>query len=254
MILGLGLFETILAIDGVPIFAERHLARLQANCQRLGWHLDQPDLTAIMQQLIDRNELTTGRARIRLAISSGSGPVNDLALGANYLLWMTAVPAAVAPLTTTANLSPWAKNERSPLAGLKCASYAENIVALAHATRLGFEETIFLNTTGQLCETATANLFLVKNGGILTPHLNSGCLPGITRAVVIELARQLAIPCQECDLTPADLHAADEIFLTSSIRSLMGISQFEQRNLPPGVITGTLRDAWTLAIHQPGDG
>jgi branched-subunit amino acid aminotransferase/4-amino-4-deoxychorismate lyase len=244
LMLGLGLFETILAVDGRPIHAERHIERLRTSCLRLGWKFGYENLTETMAELVRLNGLDTGRARLRLSITGGSGLIHDLALGADHVVWMTAVPAADAPLTATANLSPWQRNEKSSLAGLKCASYAENLVALAHAKRLGFEETVFLNTAGHVCEGATSNLFLVKNGEVATPALRSGCLPGITRAVVIELATARGIPCGERDLTADDLMAADELFLTSSIRGLMGVSRFEDRILPPGPVTRMLRDAW----------
>jgi branched-subunit amino acid aminotransferase/4-amino-4-deoxychorismate lyase len=250
---GLGLFETILALDGRPIYADRHLARLRAGCERLGWMMGLLDFPEIMAGLIARNELEKGRARIRLAISAGSGPVHDLELGADHVVWMLATPAAVPPLATTANLSPWVRNERSALSGLKCASYAENLVALEHAARMGFEETVFLNTSGLLCEAATSNVFLVKNGKVLTPSLASGCLPGITREVVLEIAARLSIPSDECDLTAADLATADELFLTSSIRGLMGVSRFGSRDLPAGPVTRALREAWDAAVlHQSG--
>lgn len=254
--LGLGLFETLLAVDGVPVFAERHLARLRGGCERLGWMPDLPNLPDIMVHLLYRNDLTTGRAKIRLAITGGSGPLDDLTLGADLRIWMTVTPLAVSSPTTSANLSPWVRNERSPLAGLKCASYAENLLALEHAARLGFEETVFLNTAGRLCEAATSNIFIVRNGGLLTPSPTSGCLPGITREVVLELAEQLRIPYQACDLTTSDLHAADELFLTSSIRGLTEVSRFEERTFPPGKITHALREAWTAAtgprsLHDP---
>lgn len=250
VMLGFGVFETILVLDGEPIFAARHLERLRGSCLRLGWQTDLGDLEKIMRELIQRNYLSRGRARIRLAMTGGSGPVHDLALGADHLVWMTAVAAMEVPATTSLNLSPWVRNERSPLAGLKCASYAENLVALAHAARLGFEETVFLNTAGLLCEAATANLFLVKQGALLTPSLASGCLPGITRAVVIELAGQLGIACQEGGWPAPDLLAADEVFLTSSIRGLMGVSQVETRTLPPGSVTRALAEAWQALIRR----
>ncbi len=247
---GLGLFETILAVEGQPVFADRHLARLRESCERLGWHPFIPDLREVMAELIAMNELSHGRARIRLAISGGSGMVHDPALGPDHVLWMTAVPAAEPPASTTANLSPWVRNERSSLAGLKCASYAENLLALQHAAKHGFEETVFLNSAGKVCEAATSNLFVVKDGTVATPSLESGCLPGITRAVAIELAAELAIPCAERDLAPDELHAAGEIFITSSIRGIMALSRFENRELPPGPVTRRLRDAWNLAIRR----
>ena len=250
--LGLGLFETLLVLDGEPVFAERHLARLRAACRRLGWQPEFPDLLQLMRELVQRNDLRRGRARIRLGLTGGSGPLDDLALGADYRIWMTARRALTPGPSTSACLSPWVRNERSPLAGLKCASYAENLLAMDHAARLGFEETVFLNTSGHLCEAATSNLFLVKDGRLFTPPLASGCLPGITRAVLIELAGTLGIACCEADLSIEDLGSADELLLTSSIRGLVGVSRFEERDLPPGTLTHALREAWDAAVHcQP---
>lgn len=248
-ILGLGLFETLLALDGVPVFADRHLARLLAGCERLGWKVPLPDFQETAKELLARNNLTSGRARIRVAVSGGSGAIDDLTPGKDRVVTMIALPVDVAPASLTVNLCPWPRNENSPLAGLKCASYAENLVALDHARRLGFDETLFLNTAGQLCEAATANLFLVKDGALLTPPLASGCLAGITRGVAIELAARHGIPSEERDLTPADLHAADELFVTSSIRGLTGVSRFETKDLPPGPVTRILRAAWDAAIR-----
>lgn len=241
---GLGLFETILAVDGRPVFAASHRARLLESCARLGWQPAVPELQPVIEELLRCNEIVTGRARVRLAVTAGSGRVQNLALGTDHVVWLIASPAAEPPATTSANLSPWRRNERSALAGLKSASYAENLLALEHADRLGFEETIFLNNSGQVCEAATANVFVVKDGCVRTPPLASGCLPGITRGVVIELAARLGIPCAESPLAAADLDAADEIFITSSIRGVMGLARFEGRLLPPGQVTGRLRAAW----------
>ena len=243
-ILGLGLFETILALDGVPVFADRHLSRLRNSAGKLGWQFEFPDFRETAGELLAINDLSTGRAKIRLTLTAGSGPLDDLTSGEDRLLWMSVLPATVAPKALAACISPWPRNEKSSLAGLKCASYAENLVAFDHARRLGFQETLFLNTVGQLCEAATANLFLVKNGRLLTPPLASGCLPGITREVVIELAKNLGIDCEETALFPADLDAAEEIFLTTSIRGITGLSRLDSRSLEPGPTTQLLREAW----------
>lgn len=247
-LLGLGLFETLLALDGVPIFADRHLARLQQACARLGWALPIEDFVGTAVELLARNDLTAGRARIRLAVTAGSGPINDLTSGGDRLVWMKALPVGAPSAGLTACLSPWPRNERSPLAGMKCASYADNLVALDHARRQGFDETVFPNTAGHLCEAATANLFLVSQGVLLTPPLASGCLPGITREVVMELAKGLGIPCEERDLPPGELRLAEEVFLTSSIRGLTRLSRFEDHHYAEGrttqVLGRALRDAF----------
>lgn len=240
---GLGLFETMLAVDGKLLFAERHLARLRSGHETLGWPVDFPAFQEIATQLLVHNGLGTGRARVRLTVTGGSGPIHDLTPGADRLVWMSAFPALVPPESLSACLSRWSRNEFSPLAGLKCASYSENLIALDHARRIGFDETVFLNTAGHLCEAATANLFLVKNGTLFTPALNSGCLPGVTREVIIELALEMGIPCEAPDLTVNHLEAADELFLTSSTIGVMPVSRFGERALEPGPVSCRLREA-----------
>ncbi len=240
---GLGLFETMLAVDGQLLFANRHLARLRSGHDKLGWPFDFPEFHEIAAELLAENGLSTGRARIRLTVTAGSGPIHDLTPGADRLVWMATFPALVPPESLSACLSPWPRNEHSPLAGLKCASYSENLIALDDARRQGFDETIFLNTAGHLCEAATANLFLVKNGVILTPSLASGCLPGITREVVLELAGEIGIPCEVGVLTREDLLAAAEVFLTSSTIGVVPLSRVGDRVMSPGPVTRRLSAA-----------
>jgi len=247
---GLGLFETILAVEGRPVFVGQHMERFARGCERLGWPVETTDLAAVMIDLLQHNHLGTGRARIRLALTAGSGVMGDPSPGGDRLLWMTASAAAEPPPTASVNVSPFTRNERSPLAGLKCASYAENHLALDHARRLGYEETLFFNNSGHLCEAATSNVFLVTGGTLRTPSLDSGCLPGITRAVVIGLAARLGIPCMETRLSSDDLRASDGIFLTSSTRGVMGVSRLDDRKLPPCETTTMLRKAWDQAVRE----
>jgi branched-chain amino acid aminotransferase len=241
---GLGLFETMLSLDGKLVLADRHLARLRAACKRLGWTVDSPDIHSIADRLLVDQGLTGGRARIRLAITAGSGTLGDLRLGDDRIIWMTAHSCEVPPGSLAVGISPWLRNEHSPLAGLKCASYAENLIALDHARRHGFDEILFFNTSGGLCEAATANVFLVKNGNLFTPPLESGCLPGITREVVIELAAMLGISCRLCALTSVELQAADECFLTSSTRGVIAVSRLDQRAMAHGPVTERLARSW----------
>ena len=243
--LGLGLFETILAVDGVAKFADRHLARLRQGCERLGWKFEMIDFDGIATELLEKNQLGHGRARIRLAVTGGSGPLRDLTAGIDRVVWMTALVGLVPPETLSACISPWPRNEHSPLVGLKCASYAENCIALDHARRLGFDEAIFFNTASHLCEAATANIFIVKNGRLSTPSLESGCLPGIGREVVIERAHEMGISLEAGVLTREDLIAADEIFLTSSTRGPVPLVLLEDKKLSVGsVVRRLLEFAW----------
>lgn len=235
---GLGLFETMLAVDGRTRFLDRHLSRLERGCQQLGWVSAIPDVSGPIASL------GQGRFKVRLTVTAGSGALDHLAQGTDHFWMVTANPITERAERITLNISPFTRNERSAIVGLKCTSYAENLVALDHARRLGFQETLFFNSAGHLCEAATSNVFLVRDRTLFTPALSCGCLPGITRALVIELAAKKGIVCHESTLTAADLHAADEIFLTSSIRGVTGVSVLENRAMPSSAVTDSLSHVW----------
>jgi branched-chain amino acid aminotransferase len=127
---------------------------------------------------------------------------------------------------------------------MKCASYAENLLVLKEAADCGWDEAILFNHAGQVCEAATANVFLVKDGEVRTPALSSGCLAGVTRGVVWEAAEVLGIRCAEVDLTMGDLEAADEVFLTSSTRGVVPVRRVGGRDLVVGPVSVRLRDRW----------
>lgn len=247
---GFGLFETLLAIDGRPVFSDRHLDRLRRSCQRLGWEFPGADLGALAGEALERNSLGTGRARIRVTLTAGSGEPGDGRAGDDRLLMVSASPAADPPGSVTVTVSPWRPDERSPLAGLKCSSYAERLAALSQARAGGFDDVLFFNGSGHLCEASLANVFLVTGGILFTPSLETGCLPGVTREVVLESAAELRIPIRECLLTPRDLRGAGEVFLTSAVRGVVPVSRVGERVPGPAPVAARLRDSWAGAVRR----
>ena len=251
VILGLALFETMLAVDGRPKFTGEHLARWKQSCDRLGWAFPDIDLAGIGSELLRKNGLAPGRGRLRLTMTAGSGSIFDKAAGTDAKTWITATPVEIPPKSIEAMVSPWKRNASSPLAGLKTASYAENILALDHARDAGFGETIFFNTEGRLCEAATSNVFLVRGKQILTPSLESGCLPGVARSVVIRLIRSSGRECLETPLEEMDLGNADEIFLTSAIRGPVPVSRLDDRKFHATPTADSIRARWMDEICRP---
>ena len=124
------------------------------------------------------------------------------------------------------NISPWMLNENSAITGAKSASYAENVVALERAKDSGFTETLFFNNAGQLAEAATSNIVIVVDGEAITPPLNSGCLPGITRQVLLELGVM-----REVSIDAETLGRASAAALLSSIRGVQPIFRVGVRQL-----------------------
>ncbi len=140
---------------------------------------------------------------------------------------------------------------------VKSGNYLNNVLALGQArrSRPGVHEAILCSTTGSLAEGASSNLFLVHEGCILTPALSVGILPGITRAVVIELCGQAGLPCQELDfLAPELLVKANEIFITSAVRGILPVTRLEGAPVGdgrPGPVTRRLRRLYLQRTGEP---
>ncbi len=241
---GRGLFETIAVSHGRPLALTRHLDRLRRSAAALALLLpDDPTLHAAIASVLAPCPPSPHRLRLTLT----GGPTTGLSLtpdSGNLLIHLTPVfHAAPSAILLT---SPWRRNEHSPLSGLKSTSYAENALALAWAQEHGATEALLLNTAGHLCEGATSNLFLVHGGTLLTPPLSSGCLPGVTRSLILDLCPQLGLTCVEKPLAQADLTSAEEIFLTNSLRGILPVARADK--LPfqaPGPLTAQLTTALT---------
>jgi len=134
---------------------------------------------------------------------------------------------------------PWPRNERGALAGLKTTSYAENVVALARAHEEGASEAVFTNLAGNLCEGTGSNVFYVVDGRLRTPSLASGCLAGISRALLLEW-----YDGQEIDEPIEVLGTADEIFLVSTTRDVQPVTRCDDRTLAVGPVTEQCRKVW----------
>lgn len=235
LVVGDGVFETLLLHDGRAFALERHLERLGRSATGLG--LDPPDRKELRSAVADVVAASgLRRGRIRLTVTSGIGP-----LGSGRTAGRQTVVVAVAPESESHDSSavavvPWRRNERGALSGLKSTSYGENVRALAWANERGADEAIFANTIDALCEGTGSNVFIVRGGELLTPPLASGCLAGITRDLVIEThgATEVDLPLATFD--PATL---EEAFLTSSIRGVQPISAIDGVKLAssPGPVT-----------------
>lgn len=224
LLLGDGVFDTLIVRDGTPVFLERHLRRLRAGINRLAITPTPTDseITAGIHQLIDVNNFENARVRITVTPGPGASPRER---GARPLTLIALSPLAEAPASVSLCTVEWTRNERSPLAGIKSTSWGDNALILRHAQQLGFNNAVLCDTTGRLSECTTSNLFLVIDQRIVTPSLDSGCLPGILREVLLEA--ELAT---EGDLTPAELDRASEAFITSSTTGIVPVHRVDSRD------------------------
>ena len=193
---GDGVFETCQVTDGRAFALTRHLARLTRSARGMG--LADPDLDLIRAGVDAVLEARSDLGRLR--ITAGVGPLGSLR-GAGPQTVIVAAGPYGGPHPIRTLRSPWVRNERSPLAGLKTTSYGENVVAVAEATRVGADEVWLANTRGELCEGTGSNVFVEVGGELLTPPLGSGCLAGITRELVLEWSAQAGLPVREAVLS-----------------------------------------------------
>lgn len=230
---GDGVFETMKVTAGVPFAMARHLARLDDSAGRLGLRApDAADLRVAATELIaahDPGEV----GRLRITVTGGNGPAGTERGGAAPTVLMVVGPGSTWPPSAALATVPWARNERSAVAGAKTTSYAENVVALAHAKKRGAAEALFYDTRGNLCEGTGSNVFLVVDGALVTPALSTGCLAGVTRGLVIEWSGAL-----EDELGAGSVDRATEVFITSSTRDVQPVHAVDDRMYAvPGPVT-----------------
>ena len=137
---------------------------------------------------------------------------------------------------------PWTRNERAATAGLKTTSYADNVIALAAARRVGAMEAVFGNTKGELCGGTGSNVFVVVDGDVHTPPADAGSLLGVTRGLLIEWCAAAGMPVREHRLPLDVLQTADEVFLTSSTKDVFPVDAVDGRLLVPGPVTAAAAD------------
>ena len=153
------------------------------------------------------------------------------------------------PETTAVVTVPWPRNERGVLVGLKTTSYAENVVALAAAHEQGASEAIFANLAGNLCEGTGSNVFYVVDGELRTPTLASGCLAGVTRALVLGWygGREVDEPIEV-------VRSASEVFLASTTRDVQGVHRWDDLDLQaPGPVTREAARVWAEREREDAD-
>jgi branched-chain amino acid aminotransferase len=237
---GDGVFETMKVVNGRTFALSRHLRRLKHSAALLGLVPPTDDTVrdAVEEVLFANSEAISGPARLRVTVTGGIAPLGSDRGQAPCTMAVAMMASTSWPETTSISVVPWTRNEGSAIAGAKTTSYAENVVALEYAHSRGASEAIFANTVGKLCEGTGSNVFVVVDGVAMTPPLNSGCLAGITRELVLEWT-----DAQERDL---DLQSADEIFLTSSTRDVHPVVRVDDRVLAVGPVSAAIRDLFRV--------
>jgi branched-chain amino acid aminotransferase len=245
---GDGVFETMLSYPDTGLsFTSDHLRRLRVSAAGLGLEVPYADdaLLHAVEEVV-ASEVNDGASiRVRLTVTGGAGPLGSDRGGATPTVIIAATPQKPWPATAVLAPVPWPRNERGALAGLKTTSYAENVVALHAAHAAGADEALLCDTQGNVCEGTGTNVFAVIGGELVTPPLSTGCLAGVTRAVVIG-----SHGANERTFSLENLAAATEVFITSTtrevqpVRTIVGLGEWPNA---PGPITQAAHTAYTAA-------
>lgn len=241
LLLGDGLFETMLALDSAVPLIDAHLDRLAAGCVTLG--LPPLDRAAARAQCLQVAP-PLGRAAVRLTLTAGSGGRGlDRPEVIAPRLMATAAPAA--PVLTPASLviAGICRNEGSPVSRLKTLAYLDNVLVRAEARAAGGDEAVMLNNQGHVACAAAANLFWIEDDRLVTPALACGVLAGITRERVLAAARGLGLAVEEAVGDVARLNAAQSVFLTNSLIGVRPVSRLGARALEPHALVRRLSEA-----------
>lgn len=251
---GDSVYEVIRTYRGRPFLLDEHLTRLARSASLLGIEmpLEPKDLAAEIVEVV--RAAANPESYIRVVVTRGSGPIGlDPALAEK--------PCRVVIVTELPQLAPelyqhgvgirliaGGRAAQGALPkGAKSGNYLVNIMALSAARRRGAHEAVLLDAHGLVTEGASSNVFAVIAGELHTPPLSAGILEGITRRVVIALARTAGLRVHERELHPGELFDADEVFLTSTLREVLPVTAVDGRRVgggEPGPLTTRLRELY----------
>ena len=247
---GASVYETVRTYDGVPFLVARHLKRLRESASALGIDIDVSDetLTRRLQETLEAS--ANAESSVRIVVSAGVGAID-------YRRGSTKTPTiviVVRPLQSfpdslyqdgaTASFVSIMRAGRGNLSPrIKSSNLLNNLMALRQAHERGAYEALMLNPKGEVCEGSMSNVFVVTDATIATPPISAGILEGITRELVLSIAREGGFELEEKTVLPDELLGADEVFITASSRQVVPIVKVDDQTIAdgrPGPVTQKL--------------
>lgn len=253
-VVGDGVFEAVKVDHGAPFALTRHVERMARSAAGIGLPgFDGATVRRAAHEVLDANRdlLTGAYDLLRITFTGGPGLLGSGRVDGPPTLVLGVTPGHAPDPRTVVVTVPYRRNDVGALTGLKTTSYGENVLALAQAHAAGASEAVFANTRGQLCEGTGTNVFVVVDGELLTPPLSSGCLAGVTRALVLEWYGG-----REAELPYDVLTTADEVFLTSTLRDVQPVVAVDGRSAgggEPGPVTRAAAAAFARGQRERTD-
>jgi branched-chain amino acid aminotransferase len=254
---GYGLYETMRAYHGRLFRLKDHLERLGKAARTLNLPCDAAELEKAVPETLRRSGVE--EARVRLSLTAGEGSLTpDPRTCRQPTVLVTVIPyipftAEIYQRGFSLLTSAIFRNSRSRLPGMKTTCFLENMLARQQAREGGADEALLLNEKGELAEASSSNLFLVSGGVLITPAIESGILPGITRKIVLELAEGLGIRNERTIMWPQELEMAEEAFLTNSLIEVMPVTVIDSQPVGkgrPGALTQQLQAAYERLVAK----
>jgi len=261
LLYGDGVFEGIPVYDGRVFELEAHLRRLYESAKviRLQIAMDKTEMVAAIKKTVEANGITDGY--IRLVVTRGVGTLGlNPFVCTNSCLIIIADKIQLYPeelYETGMKIISATTVRNHPLAippQVKSLNYLNNIIAKIEALDYNVPEAIMYNHEGYVAEATGDNVFIVRDGVICTPPVEAGSLEGITRNLVIKLAKEENLEVVEKNLTKCDLYICDEFFLTGTAAEVIGIVEIDGRTIgegKPGPVTKRLREKFFEYVHNP---
>ena len=257
---GDGIYETLRAYHGKLFLQSKHLDRLKhsADAISLKLPLSLDKIGEALHETLNVNKLT--EAYVRIHLSRGRGEIGlDPALCHAPTMIIVAQPFKDYPVEFYENgvaVAVVATRRNHPLAispGIKSTNFLNNILAKIESLKTGAYEGIMLNWEGYVAEGTISNIFTVKQGVLYTPSLDTGILEGVTRDLVLHLARKARITTKEVKLKPHDLTSADECFITNTTVEVLPVTRVDDKVIgsgKPGPVTIALREAYQREVAR----
>ena len=259
---GDGVFETIACLRGRPRFLALHLERLAHGCGRLGWP---PPAAALLRAEIERLAGAQERSIVKLIVTRGEAVVRGYAVSGRERAtrvvirypWPVEDPA-LQQQGVSVRVAATRLGENPALAGLKHCNRLEQILARSEPEAAAAAESLMLSRSGNLVSGTMTNVFLVdgppQSPRLRTPAVDLCGVAGVMRRVVLREAARAGITATECALSPADLTAATEVFLTNARVGIWPVARLQERTLPPGLVTRHLQSLLRPLLEEPADG
>ena len=242
---GIGVFETLALHDAAPRDLDAHLERLTAAALRLAVPLPAtPELVRAVRLVAEGQQVP--RAWLKIVVSRSG----------LWAVFAGPIDAAENDRPVSAVVLPWQRHRTDPTVGIKSIGYAASILGLEEARRRGADEGFWLNDRGHVMEACTANVFVASGRAVVTPALSDGARDGVTRAQAIVALRDFGLSVRQSKVRIATLRAADEIFLTSSLRGVRPVVRMDARDVRggrPGPIARRLAEHLAKSVvHKEG--